>query len=232
MNIKSKRTMENKAGYDLWAPIYDAYPNPTVALDDLCFPSYWQHLKFKNILEIGCGTGRHTHRIQNNGNKVTAIDLSSEMLRIARTKLKSGAVEFIEGDFMKLNHLRENNFDAVISSLVIEHIACLDEFFLKVNKILKIGGEVYLSEVHPARAADGKTAHFKMSKDEIYLTSFRHEESQIAHHAANAGFEKIKCTEILGNEALAQVNQSWQRYLNVPMIKIWILKKIIVATDI
>ena len=42
--------------------------------------------KPKKILEIGCGTGSYTKILLNRGYKVTAIDISGEMLKIAREK--------------------------------------------------------------------------------------------------------------------------------------------------
>ena len=40
-----------------------------------------------NILDIGCGTGEHTLELLKKGYRVTGIDLSNEMLKIAKKKL-------------------------------------------------------------------------------------------------------------------------------------------------
>ena len=40
-----------------------------------------------NILDIGCGTGEHTLELLKRGYRVTGIDLSNEMLKIAKKKI-------------------------------------------------------------------------------------------------------------------------------------------------
>lgn len=51
----------------------------------------------KNILDIGCGTGKHASLIVQHGYKVHGIDLSSQMLEIAKQKT-SGSLTFSQGD--------------------------------------------------------------------------------------------------------------------------------------
>jgi SAM-dependent methyltransferase len=52
------------------------------------------------VLEVGCGSGRLTIAIAQNGMEVSAIDLSSTMLAAARSKAESAGVhiEFFEAD--------------------------------------------------------------------------------------------------------------------------------------
>jgi ubiquinone/menaquinone biosynthesis C-methylase UbiE len=42
--------------------------------------------KPKSILEIGCGTGSYTKMLLKRGYEVTAVDISDDMLKIARKK--------------------------------------------------------------------------------------------------------------------------------------------------
>ncbi|MCM0604990.1 MAG: hypothetical protein KA715_02775 [Xanthomonadaceae bacterium] len=57
MNKKS----QNSLGYDRWSRVYDQTLNSTVAADELNFPKFWGDFSGVEILEVGCGTGRHTH---------------------------------------------------------------------------------------------------------------------------------------------------------------------------
>ncbi|MBW8735169.1 MAG: class I SAM-dependent methyltransferase, partial [Asticcacaulis sp.] len=148
----SDTSTTNRAGYDRWATIYDTYANSTVAIDDMTFPAVYAHLKGRRVLEIGCGTGRHTIRLAQAGNDVTGIDLSPGMLSIARQKLSDCKAQLIEADIMAAP-LDLGLFDAAVTALVLEHIADLGLFFGRVAEMLAPGGELLISEIHPDRIA-------------------------------------------------------------------------------
>ncbi len=66
------------------------------------------------ILDIGCGTGRHSIELARRGYSVTGIDLSESMLAKARLKAQQAGVhvEFTGADARKLDF--SNEFDLVI----------------------------------------------------------------------------------------------------------------------
>jgi 2-polyprenyl-3-methyl-5-hydroxy-6-metoxy-1,4-benzoquinol methylase len=66
------------------------------------------------ILDIGCGTGRHSIELARRGYTVTGIDLSESMLAKARLKARQAGVEveFIQADARNLQF--SNEFDLVI----------------------------------------------------------------------------------------------------------------------
>ena len=70
--------------------------------------------KGSTLLDVGCGTGRHSVGLAKYGYKVTGYDLSPGMLAQAKKTAESiGAeVEWVEGDATKLPF--ENRFDAAI----------------------------------------------------------------------------------------------------------------------
>ncbi|WP_374030061.1 methyltransferase domain-containing protein [Bdellovibrio bacteriovorus] len=225
---QDKKLTDNRDGYNAWSKFYDQYPNPTVAMDELSFANYWQNLGNKNVLEIGCGTGRNTEKLAAKGNHILGVDVSEGMLQVAREKFppEDNRVKLVHGDFMTLTEFPGAPFDAVVSSLVLEHIENLSAYFKKVASLLKPQGEVFLSEIHPERTAKGVLAHFKTpDEQEIHLTSHPHTEEQIDRAAALAGFSIEKCETIYGNEELAQIHPKWSRHLGQPMLQIWVLKK-------
>lgn len=65
-----------------------------------------------DIAEIGCGTGEMTELLCLDGFRMTGIDLSSEMLKIAQTKAGAADIEYLEQD-MRSFKLRDKQ-DAVI----------------------------------------------------------------------------------------------------------------------
>lgn len=74
--------------------------------------------EYKNILEIGCGTGHYTLLLKKRypESKLTAVDMSPEMIYKATEKLKGYEVNFLEadGETMKFNE----RFDLITSNAV------------------------------------------------------------------------------------------------------------------
>ena len=218
----------NSEAYDLWSKQYDLEANSTIAADERFFPPIWQHVKGERVLEIGCGTGRHTQRLIALGNWVTAIDPSKGMLEIAKTKIASDRIRFILADFLEYQWPKGTIFKAAITSLVLEHISDLDLFFQTVYGLLEEGGELFLSEIHPLRIASGSQAKFTdlHSNEQILLRSFAHQEKGILRAASEAGFQCILSQDYIGDETLTSLHPGWEKYLGKPMIKILAFKRI------
>lgn len=70
------------------------------------------------VLDIGCGSGRLIELFKKN-HQVTGIDLSIEMIKMAKTK--HPAVEFICGDFLEWN--TQETFDYIIAWDSVFHAA-------------------------------------------------------------------------------------------------------------
>ena len=65
------------------------------------------------MLDAGCGVGRHALEFARRGYITTGVDLSEEMLELARERAKGvSAVSFVEADLRSLNLARE--FDAAV----------------------------------------------------------------------------------------------------------------------
>ncbi len=73
-----------------------------------------QYDKSLKIIDIGCGTGRHTIELAKRGYSVTGIDLSESQLKKAREKaeLNNLKVDFLKQDARNLPF--ENQFDVAI----------------------------------------------------------------------------------------------------------------------
>lgn len=216
---------ENRRGYDRWAASYDGDVNSTVFVDDATFPVFWTHLREQAVLELGCGTGRHTIRLAQAGNTVTGLDLSPGMLAEARKKLAGYPnVTLIEGDLFSLTL---SGFDAVVTALVLEHVADLDGFFRLVSFALRPQGTLFLSEIHPDRIAAGTQANFidETTGKTVRLKSFAHTETNIVAAASRAGLRLESHQDVIGDERLPRHNPSWQRHVGRKMIRIWVFKK-------
>ena len=94
------------------------------------------------ILDIGAGTGLFSSYLLERFPKanITLIDLSEEMLKVARERFKGYDFEYIVDDYTA--HPFEEKFDFVISALSIHHLTAKLKFslFEKIYSILLSGG--------------------------------------------------------------------------------------------
>jgi 2-polyprenyl-3-methyl-5-hydroxy-6-metoxy-1,4-benzoquinol methylase len=225
MKIEHRNPQDhNRQGYDAWAKTYESDPNSTVFADDEAFPPLYGPVRGQKVLEIGAGTGRHTVRLVERGNDVTALDLSAGMLAVAKAKPELSGVHFVEGD--ALAYHPEETFDAVVGALVLEHVANLGAFFQKVHAWLAPGGRAYFSEIHPSRMEAGSGARFERDGVEIRLASVAHRSEDFRSAAEAAGLKIEEQHETLASPALLAARPEWGKYRGKPMLQIWILSKL------
>jgi len=96
------------------------------------------------VLELGCGTGYFTRELARSGAQVVAIDVSPELLEIAKANCSVPNVRYEIQNAYELSY-RDNAFDSVVGSSVLHHLeveAALGEIF----RVLKPGGAIYFTE--------------------------------------------------------------------------------------
>ncbi len=71
--------------------------------------------KAKDVLDIACGTGRHAIEMAKRGYAVTGIDISENMLKVAKEKASDQTlqIEFVQKDMSKLD--LDEGFDVAYS---------------------------------------------------------------------------------------------------------------------
>jgi SAM-dependent methyltransferase len=67
------------------------------------------------ILDCPCGQGRHAHLLAEAGYRVTGVDWSAELLRVARTRGRMRALRYHRGDMRALPGEWRGRFDAVLN---------------------------------------------------------------------------------------------------------------------
>ena len=107
-------------------------------------------LECENALEIGCGTGTFSRRLAQRARHVTAIDLSSEMIRVARSRSTgSPNIDFAIGDIMS-SELQASHFDCIASIATLHHLPTR-EVLLKISQALKQGGSLIVLDLFEPR---------------------------------------------------------------------------------
>ncbi len=179
-----------REGYDRWAPVYDHDANPLTALEEPYMRRAVGHAQDLDVLDLGCGTGRHTAWLAAAGARVTAVDFSPEMLAIARRKTRGADVHFLPHDLHEPLPLASGGFDLVVSGLVLEHRRDLAGFFAEVHRVLRPGGRAVVSAMHPAMFLRGSQARFTdpESGEVVQPGSLPHQLGDFVMAAVEAGF--------------------------------------------
>ncbi|RMH01260.1 MAG: methyltransferase domain-containing protein [Aquificota bacterium] len=110
----------------------------------------WQEELLKNTpyegnrLDVGTGTGEVLLHSQNKGLRV-GIDLSFEMLKIAKSKCKR--CKFLVADAENMP-FKDQTFGSITLSLVYRHLIDRKAFLKEAHRVLKEGGEVCMLDIN------------------------------------------------------------------------------------
>jgi len=96
------------------------------------------------VLDIGCGNGRLYHVLKEKQVFYTGLDLSEELIKIAKTKCPD--TSFVVGDMKKLPFLADT-FHAVFCVAAFHHLATAEErlqTLREMKRVVKSGGKILL----------------------------------------------------------------------------------------
>ncbi|HVO79523.1 MAG TPA: methyltransferase domain-containing protein [Terriglobales bacterium] len=94
-----------------------------------------EHVRGKEAIDFGCGTGRSTRFLREHGFHAIGIDISGDMIRKARQLDPGGDYRLIEdGDF---SQFRPQSFDLVLAAFTFDNIAGEEK---KVQLFQGLGG--------------------------------------------------------------------------------------------
>ncbi len=98
--------------------------------------------KNKRILEVGCGSGFVSERLQRNGCAVTAIELDRKSAERAKRFCEKVLVRDVEK--MGLG-LKPNSFDAILFGDVLEHLQNPAKVLVGLKRFLRPSGRIVVS---------------------------------------------------------------------------------------
>ena len=162
-----------------------------------------QYAPGKNALDFGCGTGRSTRFLKTLGYRTTGIDISEEMIAIARRLDPAGEYHRIEdGDFSSLHSA---SFDLILSAFTFDNIPTMERkirLFTGLSTLIKPNG-VIINLV---------------SSPEIYThewASFTTKEFPENQHAKTGDIVRIVTTDIADKRPCYDIFCSEEDYTNV-----------------
>lgn len=172
------------------------------------------------ILDFGCGTGRNTVKLlqlpwaddQGRGMEVDVHgwDASDAMLALARQKCSAAMatststassttrqnvklVALEQVDFSSPSAIstdRHTSFDAIISTLVLEHLP-LDTFFSTLATLLKPGGYALVTNMHPDMGRSTRAGYKTESGERVKGESWVHGVGESVGAATGVGLEVV-----------------------------------------
>jgi ubiquinone/menaquinone biosynthesis C-methylase UbiE len=111
--------------------------------------------KNKLILDAGCGAGNDTAKIARKARFIVGIDITPEMIEIARKnparKNSKSKNLLFQVDNMEKIQFKDNSFDMITSIFSLMYVENLGKVFVEFKRVLKDGGEVLIVVPHPAR---------------------------------------------------------------------------------
>jgi ubiquinone/menaquinone biosynthesis C-methylase UbiE len=100
--------------------------------------------KGNRVLEIGCGTGLFSRKVQElTGADIFATDLSDELLHLAKQHGTKG-VTYLKDDAMRMQ-FADNSFDVVFGSSILHHLN-FEASLAEIYRVLKPGGKMVFAE--------------------------------------------------------------------------------------
>ena len=207
-NAPAVEYLDTTAAYDRWAEVYDTDGNFLQALDSMemktLLPQLLSFLPINHsprIVDLGCGTGRNTSALLRiPDSTVIGLDASSKMLNVARKRLEEvqnsttiSQLRLEVYDLLKQSSPPNiaHESDAIISTLVLEHVP-LEPFFFAVSRMLKQNGVLLLTNMHFDMGVISQAGFIDpRTKVKIRPQSYAHEIKAVTREAKKHGFELL-----------------------------------------
>lgn len=225
-----------RTGYRAWSDNYDEPGNPLIAIEE---PAVWSLVDGlgevgagAEALDAACGTGRHARHLVQQGYRVVGTDLTPEMLAKGRANVPEA--EFLEADLRDLP-LDSGRFDLVTCGLAVAHLPELGPAVAELARVLKPGGHLVVSALHPFQAHLGWHAPFEDADgNRGFVREHSHTHADYLAAFRAAGLEAVDCIEPELGPDQARTKRRAHRnvpeatltaYVGLPGALVWLARK-------
>ncbi len=192
--------MSMQEGYAQWAPWYDEAGNQLLELEEPVVREILDGFPIGVALDAACGTGRHGAYLAALGHRVIGVDVTPEMLDVARRKIPTA--EFYAADLRDLP-LADDSVDVVVCGIAASHFPDLDPVFRELARVLRRGGHLVLSDSRGVVGDIGlPLARVRPDGTFGYIPVWTRLASDYLAVALPLGFEVRRCEEIRRERAL------------------------------
>ncbi|WP_416042526.1 ThiF family adenylyltransferase [Bacillus subtilis] len=133
------------------------------------------------ILDIGCATGEQALHFANKGAKVTAVDISNDMLKVLDKKannINAGSVKTVLGDIESIEI--NDKFNYILCNNILDYLPEINNTLRKLNALLENEGTLIITIPHPIKDGGGWRKEYyngKWNYEEFILKDYFNEGS-------------------------------------------------------
>ncbi len=149
------RAYDYHEAYLAWADTYDDPGNALIDVEERALSTILKALPRGDAADVACGTGRLSAMLCDLGHRVVGIDPSEAML--GRARAKGLPATFEVGAFDGLP-VASDSVDLATCALALTHVPDLGPAIAEIARVVRPGGRVVLSDVHPIAVATGAQA--------------------------------------------------------------------------
>ncbi|PJJ98070.1 bifunctional 3-demethylubiquinol 3-O-methyltransferase/2-polyprenyl-6-hydroxyphenol methylase [Lysobacteraceae bacterium NML75-0749] len=121
----------------------------------LAYVARYQTLQGAKVLDVGCGGGLFSEALAKSGAQVTAIDMAAPLVEMAELhQLEAGlTIDYRVQTVESLAEEMPGQFDAITCMEMLEHVPEPASIIAACAKLLKPGGQLFLSTLNRTPAA-------------------------------------------------------------------------------
>jgi ubiquinone/menaquinone biosynthesis C-methylase UbiE len=200
--LRAWARMSPAEAFDLWSATYDdQVDNPLFPLDDELTEHLLANvpLEGKVIVDVGCGSGRRWPRLlSDRPERLIGYDASAGMLGRLRSKFPSAEAHRVTDH--RLRSTPDRSCDLLISTLTLGYIADVEGAFEEWERVLKPGGDVILTDLHPD-AATSEARSFRQNNRTIAIRHLSRSLPSITAAAKRSGLEAVRTEYVLVDQS-------------------------------
>jgi ubiquinone/menaquinone biosynthesis C-methylase UbiE len=151
MQKKAKKNIKTS-----WGDVADWYDDllkkDNTYQSEVILPNLLRLMEIKNsdnVLDLACGQGIFARAFAKIGAKVTGVDISSELIKIAKAE-NSLNINYIVSPADNLTFIKNESLDKISIILALQNIDNLNGVIKECNRVLKTKGKLYIVLNHPA----------------------------------------------------------------------------------
>ena len=175
-NLNIKKEVIYMAIFDKEAKMYDDWYKTKLGnfvdkVETKCVFDLFKVRKGMKVLDVGCGTGNFSIKLAKMGCEVIGIDISEEMLKVAKDKAKKEGlnIKFYNMDVYDMK-FEDNCFDGVISVTAFEFLKDPDKAIEEMFRVLKPKGYLLIGTINK----DSEWGELYLSKEFQENTVFKY----------------------------------------------------------